>query len=311
MDAVQRGTRVVVNCTVDRVLIEDRRATGVVARVQSDAARPLTLRVRSGVVVLAAGALNTPVVLQRSGVRGGAVGRHLHLHPGTGVLGIFDDETRPWEGTLQAVYSDQVADLDGRHYGAKLESVPLHPALLALSLPWQRAEQYERIIRALPHLSLVGVLLRDRDGGRVQEQGGVGRVHYRVSAYDQQHVRRGIEAGVRILEAAGAREIFTTQNALISYRPGQAGGVEGYMAEVDRLGYGPGQTVYVSFHQMGSSRMGTDPARSVVGPDAQCHAVKGLFVADASLFPSASGVNPMVTIMAMAHQASPFIARAC
>jgi choline dehydrogenase-like flavoprotein len=263
------------------------------------------------VVVLAAGALNTPVLLQRSGVRGGAVGRHLHLHPGTGVIGIFDEETRPWEGTLQAVYSDQVADLDGGHYGAKLESVPLHPALLALSLPWQRADQYERIIRALPHLSLVGVLLRDRDAGRVQEQGGVARVQYRVSAYDQRHVRRGIEAGVRILEAAGAREIFTTQNALISYRPGQPGGVDGYMAEVDRLGYGPGQTVYVSFHQMGSSRMGTDPAQSVTGPDAQCHAVKGLFVADASLFPSASGVNPMVTIMAMAHQASAFIARAC
>jgi len=124
-------------------------------------------------------------------------------------------------------------------------------------------------------------------------------------------MRKGIEVGVRILEAAGAKEIFTSQSAYVAYRPGQRGGVDAYMNEVDRNGYKPGQMGYVSFHQMGSCRMGNDPATSVIGPDHRAHAVKGLFVADGSAFPSASGVNPMITIMAMAHRASRFIAAVC
>jgi len=83
------------------------------------------------------------------------------------------------------------------------------------------------------------------------------------------------------------------------------------MDDVDRHGYGPGQIGYVSFHQMGSCRMGNDSQTSVIGADHHAHAVNGLFVADGSAFPSASGVNPMITIMAMAHRASRFIAAAC
>ena len=124
-------------------------------------------------------------------------------------------------------------------------------------------------------------------------------------------MRKGIEVGARILEAAGAKEIFTSQAAYVAYRPGQRGGIVGFMQEVDRHGYGPGQMGFVSFHQMGSCRMGNDPQTSVIGPDHQAHDVKGLFVADGSAFPSASGVNPMITIMAMAHRASRFIAASC
>jgi choline dehydrogenase-like flavoprotein len=113
------------------------------------------------------------------------------------------------------------------------------------------------------------------------------------------------------MEAGGAREIFTGQSAYVAYRPGQRGGIEAFMNEVDRQGFGPGQMGYFSFHQMGSCRMGNDPATSVIGPDHEAHTVKGLFVADGSAFPSASGVNPMITIMAMAHRASRFIAAAC
>ena len=145
----------------------------------------------------------------------------------------------------------------------------------------------------------------------VTSKDGTSRVDYRLSRQDLAHMRKGIEVGVRILEAAGAKEIFTSQSAYVAYRPGQRGGIEAYMNEVDRNGYATGQMGYVSFHQMGSCRMGNDPATSVIGPDHQAHAVKGLFVADGSAFPSASGVNPMITIMAMAHRASRFIAAAC
>jgi choline dehydrogenase-like flavoprotein len=166
-------------------------------------------------------------------------------------------------------------------------------------------------MRALPNMSVLAPLVRDHEGGRVTAVDGAARVDYRLTAKDVADMRRGIEASVRIMEAGGAREIFTTQAAFVAYHPGQRGGIHGFMEEVDRQGYGPGQMGYLSFHQMGSCRMGTDPATSAIGPDAQSHQVKGLFVADASAFPDALGTNPMITVMAMAHRASRSIAAAC
>jgi len=311
LDAYRRRARIVVNCKVDRVLIEDGRAVGVRATVRQPEMPAFTLIVRSRAVVAAAGSIGTPALLQRSAVRSPAVGRWLRLHPGIAVLGVFDETLRPWEGSLQAVYSDELINLDGRYHGVKLESGPMHPAILAHAIPWRDPTQYRRLMRLLPNMSVLAPLVRDHGGGRVTAIDGSARVDYRLGTDDLADIRRGIQAAVQIMEAGGAREIFTGQSAYISYRPGQRGGIDAFMNEVDRAGYGPGQMGYFSFHQMGSCRMGNDPASSVVGPDHQAHLVKGLFVADGSAFPSASGVNPMITIMAMAHRASRFIAAAC
>ncbi len=312
LQAHQQGARIVVECRADRVLVEAGRAMGVEATARSPEGKPVRVRIRSGAVVVAAGAIGTPALLLRSGLRSRALGQGLRLHPVTAVWGVFDELIRPWEGTIQAIYSDQFADLDGRHHGAKLESAPVHPSLMALVAPWQSAAQAADLMRRLPHVVPLGILLRDRDGGRVTvEADGMPRTHYRPSRFDLSNVRRAIEGCARVLEAAGAREIFSSQTAFVSYRPGQRGGLSNFIARVDRHGYGPGQMTFVSFHQMASCGMGQDPSTSVVGSDHQCHAARGLFVADASAFPSASGVNPMITIMAMAHRASRFIASAC
>src|SRR5207248_1335806 len=149
--------------------------------------------VRARAVVVAAGALNSPALLLRSGFSG-SVGRNLHLHPVTAVWGRFDEPVRPWTGTLQAVYSDQFADLD-HGYGARLETAPVHPAYLALGSPWESAENFDARMRALPHLSLIGILLRDRSAGRVRiDRQGRPVVHYALSRYDQRHVRTGMIA---------------------------------------------------------------------------------------------------------------------
>jgi choline dehydrogenase-like flavoprotein len=311
LDAYRQRARIVVNCKVDRVLIEDGRAVGVRATVRHPEMPAFTLIVRSRAVVAAAGAIGTPALLQRSAVPSKAVGKSLRLHPGVAVLGVFDETLRPWEGSLQAVYSDEWINLDGQYHGVKLESGPMHPAILAHAIPWQDPTQYRRLMRLLPNMSVLAPLVRDHGGGRVTARDGAARVDYRLGVNDLADIRRGIQAAVQIMEAGGAREIFTGQSAYVAYRPGQRGGVEAFMNEVDRSGYGPGQMGYFSFHQMGSCRMGNDPATSVVGPDHEAHAVKGLFVADGSAFPSASGVNPMITIMAMAHRASRFIAAVC
>ena len=311
MDAYRRRARIVVHCKVDRVLIENGRAVGVRATVRQPGMPAFTLIVRSHAVVAAAGAIGTPALLQRSGLRRRAVGGNLRLHPGTAVVGIFDEQLRPWEGTMQAIYTDEFTNLDGQHHGVKLESGPMHPAILALAIPWRDPTHYRRLMRALPNMSVLAPLVRDRDGGRVTALDGTARVDYRLTPNDISDIRKGIEASVRIMEAGGAREIFTSQAAFVAYHPGQRGGIDGFMAEVDRAGFAPGEMGYLSFHQMGSARMGNEPASSAIGPDHQVHGVKGLFVADASAFPSACGVNPMITVMAMAHRAARSIAKAC
>jgi choline dehydrogenase-like flavoprotein len=296
-DAHHHGARIVVRCSADRLVVRDGRGVGVAARTRDGH----DLLVRARVVVVAAGAIHSPALLLRSGVRG-AVGRMLRLHPATAVWGRFDDPVRPWTGTLQALYSDQFADLDNG-YGARLETAPIHPAYLALSTPWDTPQQFDARMQQLAHTSLIGVLLRDRSAGRVRlDRHGAPRVEYHLSRYDQRHVRTAVVGAARVLHAAGAREIWTTQSRRVCWTPRRER-LEAWLSRVDAIGYGAHETVYGSWHQMGTCRMGR-PWDSVVDGSGELHALENVFVADASLFPTASGVNPMITIAALAHYVS-------
>jgi long-chain-alcohol oxidase len=304
-DAAARGARIVVNCDVHRVTIAAGRATGVEARVGDHA-----LSVRAQTVVVACGSIHSPALLLRSGVRLPALGRYLALHPATAVFGVMDEAIRPWTGTVQAHYSDQFADLD-RGYGVKLETAPVHPSLHALAAPWESGAQFRAAMARLPHTALCGVLLRDRFGGRVRVDGdGRPVVDYRVSRYDAAHLRRAIAGAAEVLEAAGAREIWLPLARPVSYQPGPARAREGWLRRVDATGWGVNQLLLVTFHQMASCRMGVSARTSVVDPEHRVWGVRGLYVADASVFPSASGVNPMLTVMGIAHRAAGIIANA-
>jgi long-chain-alcohol oxidase len=293
-DAAADGARLIVDCTAERLLTGGNQATGVSARTSSGH----TVTVRARLVVVAAGALNSPALLLRSGIRK-AVGDHLHLHPVTAVWGRFDEPVQPWSGTLQAVYSDQFADIDSG-YGTRFETAPVHPAYLALGTPWQSAESFDTRMRDLPHLSLIGVLLRDRSAGRVRlDRQGKPLIDYALSRYDQRHVRTGLVAAARVLHAAGAQEINTSQYRAVTWRRGQS--LDDWIARVDNVGYGVHETIYGSWHQMSTCRIGraTDSAVDAFG---EMRGLRNVFVADASLFPTASGVNPMLSVCALAYQ---------
>ncbi len=302
-DAAARGARFVVDCDVRRVTLERGFATGVVARV---AEHNLTVRARS--IVVAAGSIHSPALLLRSGIALPALGRHLALHPATAVLADMDEDVRPWTGTVQAHYSDQFANLD-EGYGFKFETAPIHPSLQALATPWESAAQYQTRMARLPRTALVGILLRDRFGGRITvDRDGDPIVDYRLSRYDARHVRRALAAAAELLEAAGAREIWAPLSRFISYQPGAPKAREDWLARVDAAGWGPNELLLVTFHQMASCRMGASARTSVVDAENRVWGIRNLYVADASTFPSASGVNPMLTVMAIAHRAAGIIA---
>jgi choline dehydrogenase-like flavoprotein len=302
-DAAGHGARMVVGADVRRVLIDQGWAVGVEGR----GAHGARLKVRARAVVAAAGAIETPALLLRSGLRG-QVGRHLHLHPGTAAIGVFDQPVRWWEGTTQARYSAELRDRLGP-WAPIFETVPLHPAAAAAALPWQSAAQHHELMQRSGHLSMVGVLCRDTTEGRVRiDRDGNPRVRWRLNRQDEDRMAAGMAAAGEVLAVAGATEVFSLHRQWFAFRPGGPDAHRAWAEATRQAGYRAGRATLASYHQMGSCRIGTDPAGSAVGPDQQTHEVKALYVADASVFPTAVGVNPMLTVMGLAHRAAAGIA---
>ena len=299
-DAERHGARIIVGAFAERVAVRAGEAAGVEARTA--AGHRITVRARA--VVAACGALHTPALLRRSGLGNLWIGRNLHLHPVTAVVGVFDEEIRPWEGTLQAVYSAEHRSLDGG-YGVTYETTAAHPSLFVAFAPWRGARQHAGLVAELPRLGFAGILLRDRDGGQVRvTRDGQPLVRYALSGYDAGHLRAGVAAGAQIMEAAGARTIFSGHSRWVAYRPGRDGDRARFLRDADAAGWGAGQIVLYSFHLMSSARMGPSPATSACNPDGETWEAGNLYVCDGSVFPTASGVNPMVTIEAIAHLAA-------
>jgi long-chain-alcohol oxidase len=282
-DAAAAGARIVVGAKARRVLVERGAAVGVEAG---------PVRVRCRAVVAAGGAVETPALLLRSGLRNRNLGRWLHLHPATAVFGVFDEEVRPWEGTVQTLYSDELRWLDDA-YGVKYETVPAHPVLLAVALPWESAADHARLMADARRLSLIAVIPRDRGSGRVRiGRDGEPIVTYRLAREDARRLATGIDGAGRIMAAAGAREVF-----LLHGRKYRFDG--GFPASAYR--FGAGRIGLYGFHLMGSARMGRSPELAAVDGAGETWEVRNLVVADGSTFPTASGVNPMLTIEAIAH----------
>ena len=303
-DAADNGARIVTGAHVDQVVQDNGSATGVIAKVGD-----FTLTVNAKAIVLSAGALNTPAILLRSGIGGKAAGDYLRLHPVTAVWGRFEQRVDPWTGILQTRYSDQFANLDGAGYGFKFETAPVHPLFPAAFLGWEDGASFKRDVLGLGHLNVGGILLRDRDHGKVVlRQDGSPVWKYKISKYDQAHIREGVRRASEMFAAAGAEEIVSSTIRPVRWRPGSGESVNDFIAGVDAIGYGSNRTAYFTFHQMGSARMGTDQATSVVDANNMTHDVDGLYVMDGSCFPTPSGVNPMLSIASIAHRGATLLA---
>jgi len=161
-DAHEAGARLLTETRAQRIRIEAGAASGVEARTR----KGHRVHIRCKAVVAACGAIHTPALLLRSGLQNANIGRHLHLHPVSNICGVFEEEIRPWEGTMQAIYSDEHRFLTG-NYGVKYETTALQPVIAVAVLPWRDPEHYRSLLEKLSRTMAIGVLLRDRDGGRV------------------------------------------------------------------------------------------------------------------------------------------------
>ena len=267
---------------------------------------------------MAAGALRTPLVLEASGVAHPQLGRNLRLHPVVAVGAMLSEPVIAWQGPTQAARSLEwwqpgppAADGIGpAHGGFVIESAPPHPGLLASALPWESGAREMALMDEISHFAPLIALVRDRGAGRVRwSRGGHPRIEYRVSGPDGDTARRALVEMARLGRAAGATRLLAVATPPIWWS--EADGNEGFdrfLRRAARLSTAPNRVSFFSAHQMGTARSGADPGHHPCDPQGRVRAdatgtmIPGLYVGDASLFPSAPGVNPMLSVMALAER---------
>ena len=146
--------------------------------------------------------------------------------------------------------------------------------------------------------------VRDRGARSVTIDGNGQSTHWYpfTDDLDRRHFREGAETSIRMQEAAGARQIFLAGQPFPPWNRGED--LEAFIDKVNQVPIGPGGTPVFSAHQMCSAKLGSDPQTSVANPDGELHDTTGVWIADGSGMPSCSGVNPMLSIMALARRAA-------
>src|ERR1700712_3671175 len=309
-DAADAGARFVVNVRVEKILVENGRAAGVEGTyVDPATGAPARVTVRAPQVVVAAGALDTPALLLRSGIGGRAAGDYLRLHPATAVIGIYEEAQKAWWGAPQSALSMEYSDLvDG--YGYLVETSHASPGVTGTSVPWESGLQHKTDMARGPQSSAMVFLIRDRGHGRVTVDAAGNPVHtYPLSdQLDLANFRHGLRTMAVMHEAAGAQEVLTLHRKRQHWIRATGETIADYSARVLAAPLTPFEHATFSLHHMGSARMGKNPKTSVAGPFGELHDTPVVWIGDASAFPTASGTNPMLTTMALAHRTAEAIA---
>ncbi len=329
-DAHDRGARIVDRVRVTKVLIDRGRVAGVEGRLLATdpfSHMPITpdgdptkaevrqLIVHAPQVVLAAGALRTPAVLERSGVGHPAIGRHLRLHPVPLIAARLVEPVDMWRGTMQAARSLEFVRGDASRRGYVIESAPGHLGLIALALPWSGAEDHAELMSNVRRVAPLIAVSRDGGEGRTSlTRAGRVRIDYRLDALGVATLRHALVSMARLGRAAGGvEELIGVATPMVRYRPGGAADAARFAVfetALAAMDFAPNRGSVFSAHQLGTARAGASAADHATDPRGRVRAgsrgalVSGLYVADGSTFPTAIGVNPMLGIMTMARRIS-------
>ncbi len=295
--AIEAGAQVFCDTRATEILVSGNRANGVRARTvdPKTGQTVATLTVNSKVVILAGGAVQTPLLLLQNGLANssGMVGKNFACHPSLGILAEFPREINGWRGATVGTYCDEFEHPDKGGY--IFEGAMTGADFMALFSPGI-GDAHIRYMTNLKNTAGMISLIHDRNVGEVRltEDGGK-EIHYGIAVEDLPTIRDCLRDGARIFFAAGATRVIVP-----SYEPIMIESVDQIDAVVDRLTLAPLTMHYTSYHPQGTCRMGSDPANSVVQPTGETHDVDGLFIADASLFPTSIMVNPQVTVYTLA-----------
>lgn len=291
--AIGFGAKVFTNAKVDSIIIEGKRATGIVAKFQTPEGRAtgFKLTIHARTVVIAAGTIPTPQLMQKNGIarQNKNLGRHLTLHPATKVFARFEQEVRGWEGTPQAYYSDQL-----KEHGITFEGIFVPPDVAAMTVPFV-GRRLNEFMREYKHMAAFGFMINDSSTGRVMNLPLIGpTILYNMQPEDVEKVRKGVAFLARTFLQGGALNVYTMLHGYTELSS---------EADVQRLENGVLRAEDVdcmAFHPLGTCRMGRSATTGVVGTDYKVFGYDGLYICDGSVVPTSLGVNPQITIMAFA-----------
>ena len=250
-------------------------------------------------VILAAGSLNTPKILLNSGYKNKHLGQHLKLHPVSGVAGKFSEQQKPWEGTMQGIYSDDNL-FRKNNYGYLLEGLPMHPSLFFPFFP-NNKDDFGEFIKSYNYWSGSIVLTSDTSSGSIINKKAHHLWDYKLNDFDHKNLLHGIENLVRVNYSAGAEEIMVAASPTMHWKKSSKENIEDFIKKIREIRNQPFRMLLGSAHQMGTARINPNPEQGVVDLNGKVHGLENVYIVDSSTFPRCSGVNPMITIQSMSH----------
>lgn len=292
-DALKAGASLLSDCRIERIVHDNKRATGVTGYfLTEDGKKGPAVEIKAKHVVSSCGAIQTPTLLLRSKIPDPhqQIGRHLMLHPNSKVIGIFDRKLEAWKGAVQGVQITEFME-EGLLFGTTF--VP--PSIHVLTLPFWGSEA-AAMMDHVNNMVTGAVLVEDTDSeGRVRIGfGGDPHISYDLGSNDYHRLRKGVAILAELYFAAGATEVqlpYHNMNKITS--PDE-------LHKIFDPSLKPTDLEVLTVHAMCTARMGGDPRRSVVDGWGRVHGMENVYVSDASLFPGPIGVNPQITIMALA-----------
>lgn len=302
--ACHYGANIYTDTRAIELLTLNGKATGVLAEVidPETGNKVADMTVNAKVVVAAAGAVQTPLLFLKSEIANSSqqVGKNFACHPSTMIVAEFDSDVFTWRGAMLGVYMDEFEHPDKG--GFVLEGGGAGPVELGMSTEPGTGKAYLDFMSKAKNYASCISLIHDHNVGQVSWVEGQKKIDYQVADADFPAMKAAFKAAARIYFAAGAQRVFlpTCDKRIIE-------SVDQIDAVVDTIENTPFAVRMVSYHPQGTMRMGADPSSSVVNPYGETHDVKGLFVADASLFPTSILVNPQESVYALSNYIADYI----
>ena len=295
--ACNHGAEIYADTRVTRIKTKNGHASGVEAVIVDPKTKTVkaNMKVSAPIVVLAAGPVQTPIILQQSAIANssGQVGKNFACHPTLSVTAVFENPVNDFHGATHSLYVDtHTLPEEGGYLLLDAIQEPVEACFQAepgTGKPYVAyMEKYRNTIRLI-------TLIHDKNVGEVRLKDGVKEIIYEVDDSDFEALKKGLKYNAKILFAAGAQFLYlpTSDRTVIE-------SADDIDRVIDRLKNEPARYRYTSFHPQGTCRMGADPNKTVVNPYGETHDVKKLYIADASLLPTSIGYNPSETVYALA-----------